>query len=283
MKRMNSLPNFIICGTQKGGTTSLYTYLKQNPFIGMSNKKEIHYFDLHYQKGIEWYKKHFKKFKDKKYKLVGEATPTYMYFENIPERIYRLIPETKLIFILRNPVNRAYSHYWHTVKIGYEYLYFEEAIEKEEERLREYQEFIRSLYSYKDRGKYISQLERFWKYFPKEQMLILITEELKEKPEQVMTKLFDFLEINVNTMSKNWYLSLYKGKQPRIWQLQSFIGMLPNNSICNLSRRIFKYLNFKNGYPAMDPETKQKLISYFRPYNKELEKKLGRKITYWDK
>ena len=125
------LPTFIICGTQRGGTTTLYHYLKEHPQICMSEKKEVHYFDLNYHKSLQWYESHFKDCQNKKVKTIGEASPFYMYLREVPERIDETLPDVKLIFILRNPVDRAYSHYWHEVKLGVEYLPFEEAIKRE--------------------------------------------------------------------------------------------------------------------------------------------------------
>jgi hypothetical protein len=278
---MNNLPNFIICGTQKSGTTSLYYYLKEIPSIALPLKKEIHFFDLYYEKGVGWYKKYFEEFQNKGYKLIGEATPSYMYFEDVPRRIYELIPNTKLIFMLRDPIDRAYSHYWHTVKRGYESLSFDEAIEMEEKRISDAPSSIRQRYSYIDRGKYIVQLKRFWKYFPKEQMLILITEELKERPKKIQNQIFEFLELDNDMSGRDWNAIHYKGQQPRIWRLQRILGMLPDTSLYNFLRYTVNHLNLKDGYPSMNPEIKQKLISYFEPYTKELENKLGKKLTCW--
>ena len=178
---VSSLPTFLICGTQKGGTTSLYHYLRDHPEIYMPLKKEVHFFDLNFHRGLDWYKEHFK-VEDEKIKAIGEATPFYMYLETVPKRIHKTIPNAKLIFILRDPVKRAYSHYWHELMSGYEILSFEEAIRREEERLSKGTIFVKQHYSYKDRGKYVIQLKRYMKYFTRNQMLILILEELKKNP-----------------------------------------------------------------------------------------------------
>lgn len=171
------LPNFIIPGAQKSGTTALRIYLAQHPEIFMANK-EIHFFDNdeNYKKGIEGYEKFFDGWKGEK--AIGEKTPNYLYYEKAPERIYKLLPDVKLIFVLRNPVDRAYSHYRHNVRIGQETLSFEKAIEKEEERIKNPR--LKKIYSYKDRGKYIIQIKRYAEYFPKSQMLFLLAEDLKD-------------------------------------------------------------------------------------------------------
>ncbi|RLJ09991.1 MAG: sulfotransferase [Candidatus Aenigmatarchaeota archaeon] len=286
-----TLPNFIICGTQRGGTTSLYYYLKEHPQIFMPSKKEIHFFDLHYKKGIEWYKRHFREAKNSKIRAIGEASPSYMYFEEVPERIHEVIPDVKLIFILRNPVDRAYSHYWHEVRLGYEWLSFEEAIKVEQERLAKGDIINRRHYSYLDRGKYIEQIKRFRKYFSKDQMLILITEELRSSPETVMRQIFEFLQVNPDFKSESWYNKKFNiGKRPRIKALQRIKGKLHRIQEYYFPQLAFlvkpimyaiDIINLTKGYPKMSLETRKFLIKHFELYNKELEVYLERRLDFW--
>jgi len=275
---MDMLPTFIICGTMRGGTTSLYNYLMTHPEICMSRKKEVHYFDLNYYKGVKWYEKHFEECKNGKVKAIGEASPSYMYFEEVPKRIHEFLPNVKLIFILRNPVNRVYSHYWHEVRHTQENLSFEEAIEKEEERLSQGDIFSKIHYSYKDRGKYIIQIKRFKKYFSNDQMLFLMTEDLEQSPEKVMKKIFEFLKVNTNFTDPSWNIKHNEGKIPRIRKLNKLKVKIP----IQLIRGFIHYINLKD-YPPMKQQTREYLINYFKPYNKELEKFLGRKLDKWNK
>lgn len=273
-----TLPNFIICGTQKGGTTALYAYLREHPEIFFALKKEVHYFDLNYHQGIKWYEKHFRGVTSN-HKAIGEASPFYMYLEEVPERIHETLPDVKLIFILRNPVDRAYSHYWHEVKLGYEWLSFEEAIKKEKDRLAEGTIYNKQHYSYLDRGKYVKQLKRYRKYFSKDQMLILMNDELKEEPEKVMKEIFEFLDVDSNFISPNWHVRVYSGKSPKIWTFQRLKRYIPLKAV----HAIIDAINLRSGYPPMNPKTREKLIKYFKPINKELEKFLGRKLNNWYK
>jgi len=281
------LPNFIICGTQKGGTTSLYNYLKEHPQIYLPPKKEIHFFDLYFKRSIEWYRKHFIGAESQRFKAIGEATPSYMYLEEVAERIHNTLPEVKLIFILRNPVDRAYSHYWHEVRLGYEWLSFEEAIKAEPERLARGDIISRLHYSYLDRGKYIIQIDRFRKYFSKDQMLIIIAEELWSNPEQVMRKVFEFLGVDPTFKSKTWYKKFNVGnKKPRIKALQlikgklhRFVYSLPElELLIKPTSFIIDKINLTEGVPKMNPYTRKFLIKYFEPYNMGLEVYLGRKL-----
>ena len=285
-----TLPNFIICGTQKGGTTSLYYYLREHPQIFLPSKKEIHFFDLNYKKGIDWYKRHFRGARNSNIKAIGEVTPSYMYLEEVPERIHEILPDVKLIFILRNPIDRAYSHYWHEVALGYEWLPFEEAIKAEEERLTRGDIISRLHYSYLDRGKYIEQIRRFRKYFSKEQMLILITEELKSNPEKTMRRIFEFLQVDPEFKSERWHRKFYTGKRPRIKTLQYIRGKLHRISEYYYPQLAFLFkpiiyaidkVNLRKGYPEMNTNTRKFLIKYFEPYNKKLEEYLGKKLDQW--
>jgi len=248
----------------------------EHPEICMSRKKEVHYFDLNYHRGAKWYEKHFEECKNGKVKAIGEASPLYMYLEEVPKRIYELLPDVKLIFILRNPINRAYSHYFHEVRLGYEDLSFEKAIEIEEERLLLGDIFSKQHYSYKDRGKYIIRIKSFRKYFSNDQMLVLITEDLGQNPEKVMKKIFEFLGVNTNFTSPNWGSKHHKGKIPRIRELDKFKIKIR----IRLIRRFINYINLKD-YPPMKPQTKEYLTNYFKPYNKELEKFLKINLSGW--
>ena len=285
------LPNFLICGTMKGGTTSLYHYLKDHPEIYFPRIKEIHYFNSNYHKGIEWYKRFFKGVTSK-HKAIGEVTPAYMYFEYVPERIHEVLPDVKLIFILRDPIKRAYSHYWHSVRRGTEFLPFEEAIKIEDERISKGRPY-KGWYSYLDRGKYIEQINRFLKYFSKDQMLILITEEVNQNLRENMIKIFKFINVDHNFYNPDWENKRYNpGMSPRSLTLQltlnkigaqvNKIGKGYRKLLYKIRKnRITRRIFFVSGYPKMSYETMIKLDKYFREYNRRLETFLGRKLISW--
>ena len=292
------LPNFLVCGTMKGGTTSLYYYLKAHPEIYLPPTQEVHFFDLHFHKGIEFYKKHFSRAKEK-HKAIGEVTPAYMYLDEIPERIHETLPDTKLIFLLRNPVTRAYSHYWHALtRWGVEYLPFEKAIEVEPERISRGRRH-KIYYSYLDRGKYALQLKRFRKYFDREQMLILTTEEFKSNPKKDLESIFEFLEVEkkryeFNVISKRHNI----GYSPKNLQLHMALNRILGSKTTGKSwilggiyrkwlsishqNKLLRKLFFNEGYPQLNETTKRKLANYFSSNNQELEKFLKKKIQQWE-
>lgn len=256
------LPNFIIIGVQRGGTTSMYKYITKHPKIIPALRKEIHFFDIKYGKGISWYQSQFmqnfiycalrrkKKYKDS---ITGEATPYYIYHPHVVERILKFIPNVKLIVLLRNPVERAYSHYNHEVRLKIEHLSFEDSIKEEPRRLEgeikkmegdeSYYSFNHQHFSYLQRGIYIEQVERWAKKIPKEQMLILSSEDFYSDSNKICNEVFNFLN-------------------------------LPNIELNKI-----KAYN-KGSNKLMREDTRKELTEYFKPYNEKLYKFLNRDLRW---
>jgi len=215
--RLRVLPDFLIIGAQKSGTTSVFQYLMQHRQIATSFKKEVHYFDWNYTKGTSWYRAFFpttrqvtRKTRSLGRYLCGEATPYYLFHPEVPKRVHRLLPTAKFIVVLRNPVDRAYSHYQDSVARNHETCSFEEAIETESERLQGEEEklardeaytslpHIRQ--SYFSRGCYAEQLRRWLEYYPFESFFIASTEELSADPQKVCNAITRFLDLPPQTV-----------------------------------------------------------------------------------
>ena len=199
-------PDFIIIGAQKAGTTSLYNYLLQNPVVGKSLKKEIHYFDLNYTKGINWYRSHFvKKRIQKNISVIGEASPLYLYHPEAPNRVSENYPEIKLIVILRDPVERVISHYKHLLrhKLIPEHLTLSDVIKIEKKRRKNISQsaYYDPVYSVLHRGEYLFQLNRWKELFSTDQILILQNDQLRKDPDNVLYRIENFLKINHHTYS----------------------------------------------------------------------------------
>src|SRR4051812_20619515 len=120
------LPTFVILGTMRGGTTSLVRYLGEHPDVYVAPQKEVHFFDEHFELGVEWYEAQFEGRGDAR--QFGEGTPAYLYGDIAMQRLKQILPETRLIVSVREPVERAYSHYWHQRARGYETKEFVDAI-----------------------------------------------------------------------------------------------------------------------------------------------------------
>ena len=208
------LPDFIIIGYHKCGTTSLYDYLCQHPNIGKASRKEIHYFDLAYARGTGWYKTYFPtifskqkiEWKTKQKFLTGEASPLYVIHPFAAERIHKLIPNVKIIILLRNPTDRAYSHFQHAKIAKQEFSTFEECLSDDNKRWNILNNRLKNdeihdynvkhvQMPYKSFGKYIDHIKHWYEIFHKEQILILKLDDLENNLNDTLKKTFEFLEI----------------------------------------------------------------------------------------
>lgn len=185
--------NFIIIGAQRSGTTSLYEYICAHPKVKRAKHKEVHFFDWQYERGFAWYKRQFPRTHGQA--VTGEASPCYLFDPAVPERVKRHKPHVRLIAILRNPVERAYSQYYHNRRRETEPLTFKRALEAEEGRLKTagYKQIVE--WSYKARGRYAEQLLRWLALFPPEQLLVLKAEDLFSEPAETMATVWDYLEL----------------------------------------------------------------------------------------
>lgn len=209
-----ALPDFIVIGAQKGGSTSLHFYLDEHPQVLTSTVKEVHYFDNNYDEGAAWYKAHFplrsevrqlEKELGKKV-LVGEASPYYIFHPHAAQRIHDTLPDVKLLAVLRDPVKRAYSHYQMGVRRDKEVLSFEEAVERERELLpietekmladERYNSEFHQAHSYVQRGIYVDQLKVYADLFGRDQLLVLPSEEFFADTQGAYDEVTDFLGLD---------------------------------------------------------------------------------------
>ncbi len=253
-KKQGRLPNFFIIGAQKGGTSSLHGYLQHHPNLFLSQPKELHYFDLFYDKGLNWYKEHFIT-KDANKVHFGESTPFYLYHPGVPHLMKDLVPNAKFIVLLRNPVERAFSQYQMEFKRGTEHLdSFEKALDAEKERLANTDDFKlaktavqnseHAQHSYFSRGLYAKQIAHWFSIFQKEQFLFLKSEDFFANPKEVLIKVYQFLGVDT---------------------------IYPAN---------LKALNTGN-YSPLSKEELQRYSSFFAEDHKELIKLIGEDFT-WD-
>lgn len=210
------LPDFIIIGAQKAGTSSLYSYLIQHPGILPALDKEVHFFDSpsNRSQGLSWYRKYFCTMSEKQklqtklgyLPLTGEATPSLLFDLHAPKFVKQTLPNVKIIVLLRDPVERAFSHYHHNRRFeGREPLSFEEAIEQEPNRTYDkmkawqndenYIDVSIGHYAYIQRGFYDEQLNRWFKYFNRDNFCILKSEDFFENPQNKLAKVTSFLDL----------------------------------------------------------------------------------------
>jgi hypothetical protein len=189
---------FLIVGSQKSGTSALNKYLHAHPRLCMARRKEVHFFDNEQLfSGDEVDYSHYHSFFSPRFpkNICGETTPNYMYWYNAPRRIWEYNPKMKLIFILRNPIDRAFSGWNMEYQRKREFLPFAEAIRTESQRIKTKLPFQHRIYSYVDRGFYTDQIRRFWHFFPRKQTLFLKHEQLRDEPQAALGQIWKFLGI----------------------------------------------------------------------------------------
>jgi hypothetical protein len=242
-------PDFVIIGTQRGGTTSLHSYLGAHPQVSTPSTKELHFITDTYERGLDWYLGQFPPGLPPG-TLTGEATPYALFHPLAPRRLREIAPEAKLIVLLRNPVDRAYSHYLLERARGDETLEFSAALDLEQQRLGNeearllceptYRSEAHKHYSYTARGDYLPQLTRWFEYFPRKQVLVVRSEDLYQRSAETYARVAEFL-----------------GIEPEL--------PVP-----------FTAHNQSSG-PPLDPEIRGRLARHFAPMNARLPDLLG-----WD-
>ncbi len=271
------LPNFLIVGAMRSGTTSLTRYLRSNPQVFMAQPKELHFFDFEYEQGVDWYRSHFADAGG--VRAVGEATPNYLYIDEAMPRLAELVPDARLVAILRNPVDRAYSHYWHNRAVGREELSFEEALEAESERIRSRDPHPRAYWSYVDRGRYERQLRRIEELYPRESLQVLLFEDLLAAPEQTYRSMCRFIGADAEHRPPELGEAVNSFVTFRSRALRSVTRRMPKSA-----RRAVGRLNARSeSYPPMASATRARLLEGFRQDNAALARWLGRDLAEWDR
>ncbi len=248
-----SLPDFLIIGAQKAGTTFLYYLLCQHPYVAPTSEKELHFFDSQkFNKGEGWYRSNFPPpTSENGHKVItGEASPYYIYHPLAARRAAQVVPHARLIVLLRNPVDRAYSDYQNRLREGNEFLGFEEAIEAEEERIKGekekmladegYSSASHRRHSYLARGVYVDQIKEWHEHFDPDQLLVLKSEDFFVRLQESLGEVSNFLGLPA-------------------WQPEVLSASLRNES----------------DYVPMSPAVREKLESYFEPHNQRLYDYLG--------
>ena len=251
------LPNFLIIGAVRCGTTSLYYDICQHPSVEKAAYDEIGFFDDNYHLGEDWYRSLFptKKKMEKTeqntgYAITGEDTPFYIWNNDVIKRVAEMLPNIKLISILRNPVDRAYSNYHLGIREGTEKRSFDEAVKVDMDYINSQKEKKVKLNrvdykkSYIAKGIYSDQLKEWYEVFNKKQLCVLSTENFSNNPNETLAKVFEFLEI-------------------------------PNFSIKSFEKQKI------SDYPKMNDETRKEISKFFSEYNEKLYQMINTKFD-WD-
>jgi hypothetical protein len=284
-------PNFLIIGSPKCGTTSLYKYLSQHPSIELSDRKEPKFFcwndkDLNfrgndrvvnqiYATTIQDKQEYLDLFKKKSAAYIGEASVDYFHTKNTAKNISDFNPNMKLIVILRNPAERAYSDWKHNVKMGYENIRsFGKAIKAIEYRKRNNGV---PYFDYLIKGNYASHLKEYLVHFEKQKLLILFFEDFKKEPEKTCNQILDFLgETNYYHFQTD-RIYTRSGKLFKYYRLNSFAKKMDfwDSRIGDMIRKL-------NTIPEhISEKDRNYLIKYYEKEIKALEKILDKNLAHW--
>lgn len=294
------MPTFIVIGAAKSGTTALHRYLKQHPEIYMSTPKELRFFPFEDRppnfcgprdredmqtvvKTIEEYRTHFTE--GAHYPARGEASPIYLYYPRTAERIRHHLPDVKLIAILRQPADRAYSQYLMKRRDGLEPLNFVEALAAEEQRMSNGWSHH---WHFRRRGFYAAQLKRYFDLFKREQFKIYLYDDYVADPVGLMQDIFRFLNVD-DSFVPDMSVRHNESKLPRSRALQVFLteprgvkNFFKTFIPARWSRRIGDGLRRQNvTKPPLAPEVRRRLTEVYREDIKELQDMLGRDLSHW--
>lgn len=264
---MGSLPDFVGIGAQRSGTGWLARCLDEHPEIAFSDPPEIHFFDSNWKKGVEWYEDQLPGGEER---IVGEKTPEYMYEPEAVERMAKVVPEAKLIAILRNPVDRAYSAYW-TLRDRLEGDSFEQAIEQHPELL--------------DRGMYARQLRHVFDHFPRDHVKVMIYDDLVHDDTGFLEEVYGFLDVDPSFrpsfLGKTYNAVVFPRIQRTLealrldWSIDVAKAVGLDAPVRWLHRRFRT-----GGYPPMDEQMRERLTAEFREPNEELEHLLSVELPW---
>jgi len=268
------LPNFLLIGAARSGTTWIEKNLRAHPDVFLPARKELHFFDRDYAKGLEFYAAYFAEWSGQK--AVGEASPSYLSAgrpgHDIPAMIAQHLPGVRLIASLRNPVDRVYSRFWnakakfdHNAQLSFE------------QKLLDKPEFL-------DEGTYADHLERFFRNIPRERMLVLLYDDLVADGRGFMRRIYEFLAIDpdVATGLETLRINSAEGKGSLARSKPLWLASRALNRFG--ARELAEKLRVRNSVPLpeMSEATRVRLIEHYRPHNERLARLIQRDLSAWN-
>lgn len=272
------LPNFLIIGAGRCGSTSLHRQLQAHPEVFLPREKELHFFNKKWDQGVDWYRGFFADAASAR--AIGEATPSYLYSPAAFPRMASVIPDARLIVSLRNPVNRAYSHYWKSRLHGRERLSFEDALAAEETLLEAGKE-VPAKWAYADRGRYLPQLRRVLEHYRSDRLLILIFEhDLCAEPAKTYATVCRFLGVDDVFAPENLGSRSNAAISVRSPKLRWLSRKLPG-SLKPVAKLLSRVNERPGPYVPMAAATRHRLLTGFEADNLALASWLGRDLSSW--
>ncbi|CAN5742667.1 sulfotransferase [soil metagenome] len=265
------LPNFLLIGAMRSGTSSLARWLRGHPEIFLAVPKELHYFDREHERGVAWYQERFADVADET--AVGEATPSYLYRVDAVERMAALVPDARLLVILREPVERAYSHYWLERQRGREPRSFAAAMAAEQGGRPE----VPGRLAYLDRSRYLPQLERLCRHYPRSAVHVALFDDLVDQPAAAFAAVCRFLGVDDAVIPSEVGSAVNASVSFRSLRVRRLVKDLPGPL-----RRVADRLNtHRFAYPPIDRGLAAQLRASLADDNRSLAQWLGRDLSAW--
>lgn len=263
-KRLGPLPTFLVIGAPRSGTTSLWRSLRQHPDVFMAPAKELRFFlDPITPEGVERYRASFRDWRGES--AVGEATPVYMYSDDALERMAGLVPEARLLVVIRDPVDRAYSDFWQRRADGREDRSFAEVV-------------AAGGSIYVRRSRYVTALERVCAHFPREALRVLLFEELCDAPGDVYRGICEHLRVATSFVPTELGAPANSYVHFRSQRVRALARRLPGPA----GRALGRLNSRRRRYPPLEPDLRGVLQRELRADNERLATWLGRDLTPWD-
>jgi hypothetical protein len=276
-----TLPSFFVVGAMRSGTTSLFAALASHPEVFGAQEKELLFFDRHYQRGLDWYQSKFSG--SENFTAVGEASQSYMYSQEAIRRMAATVPTARLIAILRDPVERAYSHYWLCRSLGRESLEFRDALKAEDVRINNGRALDRFDFSYVDRGRYLAQLQFICSHFDPSQLHVLLFDDLRGRPQQTFALVCRALGVDDefrSTLVEHPLNAFQRFRSQKVRKLTK--SLRHGGGLASEAARVLGALNRRRAnYPPMPEDIRIHLGAMFRPQNEALGEWLNRDLSGW--
>ncbi|MGH7443782.1 MAG: sulfotransferase family protein [Longimicrobiales bacterium] len=266
------LPNFLIIGAQRSGTTTLHRVVGLHPEVFTTPRKELYFFSgSKFKRGAAWYERQFRDWDGEA--AVGESSPDYMLSNVAAGRIRELLPDARLILILRNPVERVYSAYWNDrLNLARSHASFEEALARDEKHLA--------------RGFYMNHINRYLALFRREQLLVTLHDDLRTDPVELYRTCFRFLGVSDTLLypEMSGRFNQTKVQMGRAYRFfvkhPRLLDLLPRRTG---ARRLLKIgRSAPYSYPPMNAATRRRLTALYADSNRQLSHFLGRDLSHWN-
>lgn len=304
---MSQLPNFFILGAPKSGTTTLYHGLAKHPSVHLSTPKEPYFFEDEYERGTEFYWRTYFAADWAGQPLIGDARAAHLYLSYVPRRIFDTVPDARLVAILRNPVERAFSHWWMQRCHGRDLLGFDDALRENWQAIGNGDSYegaraeqlwrahlapardhrgVRPVTArpYVEAGHYADHLERYLRHFPRARLCVLFHDDLRRAPLDTMRRLYEFLGLDPADMRaaparENVALTGFSRPLYALSNRLHLDRVLPRKVLAVLRTALSQI----GQRPAMSPQARDWLREHYAPYNRRLEALVGRDLAAWDR